>query len=35
VILKETMIHAGEAYLARVPVEVGVTIAGNWMEKQE
>jgi DNA polymerase I-like protein with 3'-5' exonuclease and polymerase domains len=33
VILKKTMIQAGEAYLAAVPVEVEVTIAETWAEK--
>jgi DNA polymerase I len=33
VILKQTMIQAGQAYLARVPVEVEVTVAYNWAEK--
>jgi len=32
-ILKETMIHAGEVYLSRVPIEVEVTVADNWAEK--
>jgi hypothetical protein len=32
-ILKETVIQAGEAHLARVPVEVEVTIADTWAEK--
>jgi DNA polymerase-1 len=34
VILKETMIQAGKAYLGTVPVEVEVTIADTWAEKQ-
>jgi DNA polymerase I-like protein with 3'-5' exonuclease and polymerase domains len=33
VILKETMIQAGKAYLSRVPFEVEVTIADRWAEK--
>jgi DNA polymerase-1 len=33
VILKETMIQAGKAYLSKVPVEVEVTVADNWAEK--
>ena len=33
VILKETMIQAGKAYLGNVPVEVEVTIAHTWAEK--
>ncbi|MGA2735284.1 MAG: DNA polymerase [Syntrophobacteraceae bacterium] len=33
VILKETMIQAGKAYLAGVPVEVEVTVADNLAEK--
>ena len=33
VILEETMIQAGKAYLARVPVEVEVTIGDTWAEK--
>ncbi|MGA2404409.1 MAG: DNA polymerase [Syntrophobacteraceae bacterium] len=33
VILKETMIQAGKAYLSGVPVEVEVTIGGTWAEK--
>ena len=32
-ILKETMIQAGKAFLARVPVEVEVTVADNWAER--
>jgi len=32
-ILKETMIEAGKAYLARVPVEVEVTIGETWTEE--
>jgi DNA polymerase I-like protein with 3'-5' exonuclease and polymerase domains len=32
-ILKETMIEAGKVYLARVPVEVEVTIGETWAEK--
>jgi DNA polymerase I len=32
-ILRETMIEAGEAYLARVPVEVDVAIGKTWAEK--
>jgi DNA polymerase-1 len=32
-ILKESMIHAGEAYLSRVPIEVEVTSADNWADK--
>ncbi len=34
VILKKIMIQAGKAYLARVPVEVEVTIGETWAEKQ-
>jgi len=33
VILNETMIEAGKAYLVRVPVEVEVTIGDTWAEK--
>jgi DNA polymerase I-like protein with 3'-5' exonuclease and polymerase domains len=33
VILKETMIQAGEAYLSKVPIEVEVTIGDSWGEK--
>jgi DNA polymerase I-like protein with 3'-5' exonuclease and polymerase domains len=33
VILKETMIQAGKAYLGRVPVEVEATIGDTWAEK--
>jgi len=33
VILRQTMIEAGEAYLSRVPVEVEVTIGETWAEK--
>ena len=33
VILKETMIEAGKAYLSKVPVEVEVTIGETWAEK--
>jgi DNA polymerase I-like protein with 3'-5' exonuclease and polymerase domains len=33
VILKETMIQAGKAYLGKVPVEVEVTIGETWAEK--
>jgi DNA polymerase I-like protein with 3'-5' exonuclease and polymerase domains len=33
VVLKETMIQAGEAYLSKVPVAVEVTIADTWTEK--
>ena len=33
VILKQTMIQAGKAFLGRVPVEVGVRIAETWAEK--
>ncbi|MGD0399197.1 MAG: DNA polymerase [Syntrophobacteraceae bacterium] len=33
VILKETMIQAGKAYLAKIPVEVDVTIGETWAEK--
>jgi DNA polymerase I-like protein with 3'-5' exonuclease and polymerase domains len=33
VILKETMIDAGKAFLSRVPVEVEVTIGDTWAEK--
>ncbi|MFZ0943754.1 MAG: DNA polymerase [Syntrophobacteraceae bacterium] len=33
VILRETMIQAGEAYLGKVPVEVEVAIADTWAEK--
>jgi DNA polymerase I-like protein with 3'-5' exonuclease and polymerase domains len=32
-ILRETMIEAGKAYLARVPVEVDVAIGDTWAEK--
>ena len=32
-ILNETMIQAGKAYLAEVPVEVEVTIGETWAEK--
>jgi DNA polymerase I-like protein with 3'-5' exonuclease and polymerase domains len=32
-ILRETMIEAGQAFLARVPVEVEVTIGKTWAEK--
>jgi DNA polymerase-1 len=35
VILKETMIEEGKAYLSRVPVEVEVTIADTWAEKEK
>jgi DNA polymerase I-like protein with 3'-5' exonuclease and polymerase domains len=34
VILRETMIEAGKAFLSRVPVEVEVTIGETWAEKQ-
>jgi DNA polymerase I-like protein with 3'-5' exonuclease and polymerase domains len=33
VILKQTMIQAGKAYLCKVPVEAEVTVADNWAEK--
>jgi DNA polymerase I-like protein with 3'-5' exonuclease and polymerase domains len=33
VILKETMIQAGKAYLSKVPVEVEVTIGETWAVK--
>jgi DNA polymerase I-like protein with 3'-5' exonuclease and polymerase domains len=33
VILKDTMIQAGKAYLSKVPVEVDVTIGETWAEK--
>ena len=33
-ILKETMIEAGKAYLAGVPVEVAAAIGETWAEKQ-
>jgi DNA polymerase I-like protein with 3'-5' exonuclease and polymerase domains len=33
VILKETIIQTGKAYLGKVPVEVEVTIAETWAEK--
>jgi DNA polymerase I-like protein with 3'-5' exonuclease and polymerase domains len=33
VILKETIIQAGKAYLGKVPVEVEVTIGETWAEK--
>jgi DNA polymerase I-like protein with 3'-5' exonuclease and polymerase domains len=33
VILRETMIEAGQAYFSRVPVEVEVTIGDTWAEK--
>jgi DNA polymerase I-like protein with 3'-5' exonuclease and polymerase domains len=33
VILRETMIQAGKAYLGKVPVEVEVRVADNWAEK--
>jgi DNA polymerase I-like protein with 3'-5' exonuclease and polymerase domains len=33
VILKETMIQAGKAYLSKVPIEVEVTVADTWAEK--
>jgi len=33
VILRETMIQAGKAYLFKVPVEVEVTIGETWAEK--
>ena len=29
------MIQAGKAYLSKVPVEVEVTVADNWAEKQK
>ena len=32
-ILREAMIVAGKAFLARVPIEVEVTIGGTWAEK--
>jgi hypothetical protein len=32
-ILRETMIETGKAYLARVTVEVDVTIGETWAEK--
>ena len=32
-ILKATMIEAGKAYLAKVPIEVEVTIGETWAEK--
>ncbi len=34
-ILKEIKIQAGEAYPGEVPVEVEVTIADTWAEKQK
>ncbi len=34
VILQETMIQAGKAYLGAVPIEVEVTIGETWAEKQ-
>ncbi|MGA2404181.1 MAG: DNA polymerase [Syntrophobacteraceae bacterium] len=33
VILKETMIQAGKAYLCKVPIEVDVMIGKTWAEK--
>jgi DNA polymerase I len=33
VILEESKIQAGKAYLSRVPIEVEVTIADTWAEK--
>ena len=33
VILKETLIQAGKAYLCKVPIEVEVTIGETWVEK--
>ncbi len=33
VILRETMIQAGKAYLGKVPVEVEVTIGETWAKK--
>jgi len=33
VILKETMIQAGKAYLNKVPIEVEVAIGETWTEK--
>jgi DNA polymerase I len=32
-ILRETMTKAGEAYLSRIPIEVGVTIGETWAEE--
>jgi DNA polymerase-1 len=32
-ILKETMIEAGEVYLGKVQIEVEVTVADTWAEK--
>ena len=32
-ILKQTMIEAGKAYLGKVPAEVDVTIGDTWAEK--
>jgi DNA polymerase I-like protein with 3'-5' exonuclease and polymerase domains len=32
-ILREAMIESGQAYLARVPVEVEVNIGDTWAEK--
>ena len=32
-VLKDAMIEAGKAFLARVPVEVEVTIGETWAEK--
>jgi hypothetical protein len=33
VMLKETIILAGKAYLDKVPVEMEVTVAKTWAEK--
>jgi len=33
VILRKTMIEAGNAYLSKVPIEVDVTIGETWVEK--
>ena len=33
VILRKTMIEAGNAYLSKVPIEVDVTIGETWAEK--
>ena len=34
VILKETMIQAGKAYLGKVPIDVEVGIGDHWTKKQ-
>jgi len=33
VILRKTMIEAGNAYLSKVPIEEDVTIGETWAEK--